>query len=115
MAVSMLLIGCRKQSVSNSLTGTKWKGGVYFESHHGTLNYDAVVQFSSNSSGSYTESMNGRVETYIFTYSYSGNKGTVSGAPFSYFTISGNTMTIDRGITDFDGYFYGTQTLKKQF
>ena len=115
-AVAMLFaVSCSKDdsSKSNELVGTTWSGGGEWSGESYNMYLDMTITFSSNTSGTYIQVKNGDARTWSFTYSYSGSTGSVSGAPFSKFTISGNKLKFSPDVT-YGGYSIGEQTLTKQ-
>lgn len=127
VAAALCMSGCSKDSNNtnggdsgggntnehNELVGTTWHGAPQFSGEDYDMYLDLTIQFTSNKNGTYIQVNNGSARTWNFTYTYSGNAGSVSGAPFSRFTISGSKLTFDPGIT-YGGFPTGDLTLNKQ-
>lgn len=116
MGAAMCICGCSKDdssNVSNELVGTTWHGAPEFSGEDYDLYLDLTIYFSTNTTGSYIQIKNGDAQTWNFTYSYSGNTGRVSNAPFNKFTIKGNKLYFDPGIT-YGGYPLGELFINKQ-
>lgn len=125
LAAALCMGGCSKDDSNftnggntsggntNELVGTTWHGAPQFSGEDYDMYLDLTIQFTSNKNGTYIQVNNGSARTWNFTYTYSGNAGSVSGAPFSRFTISGSKLTFDPGIT-YGGFPTGDLTLNKQ-
>lgn len=114
--LAMFCTSCSKDGnggKDNELVGTTWHGAPQFSGEDYDMYLDLTIQFTSNKNGTYIQVNNGSARTWNFTYTYSGNAGSVSGAPFSRFTISGSKLTFDPGIT-YGGFPTGDLTLNKQ-
>lgn len=113
---AMFFTACSKDGDggNNELVGTTWIGEPVISGEDYDLYLFLSVQFTSSTQGTYIQMENGNAKTWNFTYSYSGNTGRVSGAPFDKFTVSGNKLNIDVTYV-YGGYTYTSNwSLNKQ-
>lgn len=116
MGAAMCICACSKDGDggNNELVGTTWIGEPVISGEDYDLYLFLSVQFTSSTQGTYIQMENGNAKTWNFTYSYSGNTGRVSGAPFNKFTVSGNKLNIDVTYV-YGGYTYTSNwSLNKQ-
>ena len=114
--LAMFCTSCSKDENdggNNELVGTTWYGAPEFSGEDYDMYLNLTISFLTSTTGTYIQGINGEVKTWSFTYSYKGGTGTVSGAPFKKFTISGQVLSFDPGIT-YGGYPVGDLTINKQ-